>query len=270
MRVLAAVLVWTECLFLLPAEGAAEDKVTEVRGEILEKAVLTVVYDNVVYDSNYASAHGFACAVRVSGPEGSRALLFDTGGDFQTLSYNLRFSGWEISEFEALVISHCHYDHTGGLEGVVQQNPRLPVYLPGTGMHGHTAAGHSLENAHESGRDPERIFPGVWSTGVLQGSVDEQSLVILTEKGVVLITGCAHPGIVRIVKTVQERFGREIYLVMGGFHRPPRSAAVELRRLGVQHAAPSHCTGAAATSALREAFGDGFIKSGVGRTVTVE
>jgi 7,8-dihydropterin-6-yl-methyl-4-(beta-D-ribofuranosyl)aminobenzene 5'-phosphate synthase len=237
--------------------------------ELLNSATLTVVYDNLVYDDQYRTSHGFACIVRAEGGEGTSTLLFDTGGDFPTLAHNVSRAGCDFTDFDAVVISHDHYDHAGGLEGVLEKHPSVPVYLPGLGRSRHVGENRVIENPIQVDQEPRRIAYGIWSGGVLEGRMNEQSLALFTPRGVVLVTGCAHPGIVRIARTVKERSGAEVYLVAGGFHRPPASAARELLELGVRYAAPSHCTGEESTLAIKKAFGEGYIPSGAGRVLSI-
>lgn len=90
-----------------------------------------------------------------------------------------------------------------------------------------------------------------------------------------MITGCAHPGIVDIVRRAQELRGRGVYLVLGGFHLGGRSAAeitgivADFQRLGVQKVAPCHCSGDAARRLFGEAYGEDFVLAGVGSRLEV-
>ncbi len=231
-----------------------------MEGEVLDRVTIRVVYDNVSYDSSFRTGFGFACLIEGESEEGEFHLLFDTGGDFRTLGGNLERADADIHELDAVVISHNHFDHTGGLGGLIRRIPEVPVFLPNGG---------SQKNPHRASGKPDRIREGIYTTGLLGTSIREQSLVLNTVKGLVVITGCAHPGIVHIVETVMQRFEGNIYLVMGGFHHPPASSAVRLRELGVAKAAPSHCTGSSGIDTFRSVFQEDFISSGVGRVITI-
>jgi 7,8-dihydropterin-6-yl-methyl-4-(beta-D-ribofuranosyl)aminobenzene 5'-phosphate synthase len=104
-------------------------------------------------------------------------------------------------------------------------------------------------------------------------AIIEQSLVIETSEGLVVITGCAHPGIVGIVSAAAE--GGDIGLVIGGFHLKDDSATeideviADLQALGVKRVAPTHCTGDEARERFRAVFGDGFVPVGVGSVVRI-
>ena len=124
-------------------------------------------------------------------------------------------------------------------------------------------------------RAPQEIFEDVFTTGELDNGVKEQSLLIKTSKGLVVITGCAHPGVVNIVKRAKEIAGDKIYLLVGGFHLlgafPSQIdyIAQSLRKLGVERVAPCHCSGAEARKLLTDYFGEACIDFGVGREIII-
>ena len=96
-----------------------------------------------------------------------------------------------------------------------------------------------------------------------------------TDKGLVVITGCAHPNVTDMAQHAKAYLGKDIYLLMGGFHLVANSdAAIEaivtqLQTLGVQKIAPSHCTGEKAISMFRAAWGNNFIDGGLGAVIEV-
>jgi 7,8-dihydropterin-6-yl-methyl-4-(beta-D-ribofuranosyl)aminobenzene 5'-phosphate synthase len=119
--------------------------------------------------------------------------------------------------------------------------------------------------------DPMEILPGIHTTGELGSSIREQALVVETEQGLVVVTGCAHPGVVEIVRRAKELVDGEVALVMGGFHLGDASEEqidniiADFRELGVQQVAPSHCTGDIARNMFAEAFGDNCTLPGIGQ-----
>jgi 7,8-dihydropterin-6-yl-methyl-4-(beta-D-ribofuranosyl)aminobenzene 5'-phosphate synthase len=121
---------------------------------------------------------------------------------------------------------------------------------------------------------PAEIAEHVFTTGELGGSPPEQSLVIQTSRGRIVMTGCAHPGIVEIVR--QAKVHGEVYMIVGGFHLGGRSVAEiqaiigQLRGLGVQRAAPCHCTGEEAIRLFEDEFGPDFVRAGVGAVISVQ
>jgi len=112
------------------------------------------------------------------------------------------------------------------------------------------------------------IAEHIRTTGELGTAIVEQALIIETDKGLIVVTGCAHPGIVEMVQKAKS-YG-DVYLVMGGFHladkstREVEAVIAELKRSGVHQVAPSHCTGEKAIEQFKAAFGTGFIQAGAG------
>jgi len=231
--------------------------------------VVTIVYDNKPSRKGMETAWGFSCLVE--GME--KTVLFDTGGDAKVLLSNMGRLGIVPREIDAVVVSHIHDDHTGGLYALLAENRQLFAYLPDS------FPKSFFRDVKRSGatviavREPLKICDRVYSTGELGDSLREQSLVVATGRGGVVITGCAHPGIERIVRTVKERFGGEIFLVLGGFHlaakgkREMDEVIAAMKALGVRYVAPCHCTGDAARKRLREAFGPCFIEAGAGKVI---
>jgi 7,8-dihydropterin-6-yl-methyl-4-(beta-D-ribofuranosyl)aminobenzene 5'-phosphate synthase len=118
----------------------------------------------------------------------------------------------------------------------------------------------------------ERIF----TTGEISGAIPEQAIAIEIDQGVVILTGCAHPGIVTIVEHIQDMFGKPVYLVLGGFHLKDKSpdeisAIVQaFRRLKVERAGPCHCTGEQAIAAFAKEYGENFVQIGTGTIIEIE
>jgi 7,8-dihydropterin-6-yl-methyl-4-(beta-D-ribofuranosyl)aminobenzene 5'-phosphate synthase len=232
---------------------------------------ITILYNNIAYDSRLTTAWGFSALVEIP----DHTLLFDTGGDAPTLLNNMQILDVETAAIESVVLSHAHGDHTGGLEGLLAVGMQPTVHLlPSFPRDVKDSVRRFTTVAEvESGQS---LATEIFTTGEMGTSIPEQALVLRTSMGLVVITGCAHPGIVQIVERAQALFGNPIYLVMGGFHLGDHSAAQieaivqSFRRLGVLHVAPSHCTGDQAIEAFRHEYGDDFIEAGAGRVIVIE
>lgn len=234
--------------------------------------VATIVYDNNRYDRRLTPAWGFSCVV--TAPE--KTILFDTGGDGGILLDNMKKLCIRPSEVDVIVLSHIHGDHTGGLQEFLRHNSQVTVYLPSsfpTQIKRHIRSfGAEVKNVHE----PEELFEAAITTGELNGGVEEQSLLVKVSGVVCLITGCAHPGIINITKKAKETVGKEVYLVMGGFHlgglfsSQISYVAESLHRLGVQKVAPCHCSGDTARRLFKDYFGKNYSDSGVGKQITIK
>jgi 7,8-dihydropterin-6-yl-methyl-4-(beta-D-ribofuranosyl)aminobenzene 5'-phosphate synthase len=228
---------------------------------------IATVFDNYAADPRLTTSWGFAAAVIAA----DTAVLFDTGADGSILLANMTRIKLDPKAIQAVVISHIHQDHLGGLEGFLAANGDVTVYIPAAFPDSVRrmirATGAGLRDVTR----PTDLAPDIFTIGPLGNGLDEQALVVETEEGLVIITGCAHPGIVRIVEAAHaHRSGQPIALVMGGFHLKSASASEiariiqAFRRLGVKKVAPSHCTGDAARSHFREAYGADFVEGGVG------
>jgi len=228
---------------------------------------ITVVYDNKTLDPDLSPAWGFSCLV-------DDDLLLDTGGDGPRLLSNMVQMGLDIGGIKTAVLSHAHGDHTGGLGGIMAVNKNLTVYLPRSfsiGFKEQVKARARVVEVHE----PMEIAEGIYTTGEMGRGLVEQALVLVTNQGLAVITGCAHPGIVRIVKKAKEVVSGEVYLVMGGFHlggastKAIKGIIADFRRLGVQKVAPCHCTGDRAIGMFAAEYGEDFIEIGAGKVLEV-
>ncbi len=230
---------------------------------------LTVVYDSDAYSPGLKTAWGFGCFIE--GME--RTILFDTGGDAPTLLANMRALEIDPQQVEVVVLSHIHSDHTGGLEGFLDHNAQVTVWAPASFPQRFdrvvTREGADLVSVHE----PQSICQGVYSTGEMGRSIMEQGLVLDTERGVVVITGCAHPGIADMVARAHEVVEGELLLVVGGFHlgsashQRIESIISRFRDMGVQYVGPTHCSGETAKGLFKEEYGENYLDVGVGREI---
>lgn len=222
---------------------------------------LTILYDNQSIDEKFQSGWGFSCLV-------GDDILFDTGEAPEPLFRNMRYLGVRPADVRAVVISHNHWDHTGGLWELLKRNPGLDVYAcPGFGLEFRdkvvTFNGRLIESVS---------FRKIFSTGAVTGEIParykgapmpEQALIVESARGLAVVTGCSHPGIVRIVEAVKREFpARPITHVLGGFHlmdksvREIRSVVGRMHALGVQSVGPTHCTGNQAKRIFQETYGD--------------
>jgi 7,8-dihydropterin-6-yl-methyl-4-(beta-D-ribofuranosyl)aminobenzene 5'-phosphate synthase len=232
---------------------------------------ITIVYDNNTYDPRLRTAWGFSCLIEYRG----QVILFDTGGDSPTLLANMDTLGIDPGQIEAVVLSHIHGDHTGGLSGLLPMaGDGLTVFVPQSFPARFKDAVRTraqLVEVHE----PREVGQEVYTTGEMGTGIIEQSLAVRTDQGLVVITGCAHPGIVDIVRKAKALSDDEVYLVLGGFHLGGKSRKQiegilsEFRRLGVQKAAPCHCTGEQAIHMFHQEYGEDFIQAGAGKVIHI-
>ena len=230
---------------------------------------LTILYDSTITDSRLTPDWGFAVLVEY----GSHTLLFDTGTNGSILLENMRQLNVDPKSIEAVILSHEHDDHIGGLKGLLEAGFRPKVYAP-------AAFGDSFKQMVRNQTelvevtDALEIIPGVHTTRPV-GSIIELALVLETRDGSVVITGCAHPGVAEMIRQAQAVVSGKIALLVGGFHLYQTSKdelpsiISEVHQLGVDKVLPAHCTGEEATALFRTEYGENFIEGGVGRTVTL-
>jgi 7,8-dihydropterin-6-yl-methyl-4-(beta-D-ribofuranosyl)aminobenzene 5'-phosphate synthase len=264
---------------------------------------------------------GFSALVRVTVRGREHTLLFDTGVSPNGMVENMRRLGISPADIEAIVLSHGHWDHVTGMEGLVRElgRSRLPVMihpefwarrrilfpgldpaeLPATSR----AALEDLGFAIVEERQPSFLLDGAvlitgevdrttpFETGfqgheALRGDawepdpliLDDQALIVrLCDRGLVVLSGCGHAGIVNTVRYARRLTGEDaVAAIIGGFHlsgpmfQPIIEPTVDaLADLSPALVVPAHCTGWRAVHRLAARFPDGFVMSAVGTTITL-
>jgi len=233
---------------------------------------ITTVYDNYQVNSGLTTAWGFGCVIRTA----EKGILFDTGGDSSILLGNMEKMSINPGDIDIVVISHIHGDHVGGLDGFLERNGKVKVYVPASFPDSLREKIKSRGAEYQDVTVSMKICDGVYTTGEMGTSIKEQSLVLNTGEGLVVITGCAHPGVVSIAEKARQMLpDKSIYLVMGGFHLSGASDAqlkgiIEgFRDLGVQKVAPSHCSGDRCRELFRQEYGENYVEGGAGKTIAL-
>jgi len=230
-------------------------------------ATISILYDNRA-GAGLWPGWGFSARLCVK----QEVVLFDTGADKLVFEHNAQALDFRLRSVTALALSHEHCDHIGAVSAVLHKG--LHLYVPVA-----FAKRFAGERRHEIGltgvRGPTQIVAGVQSIGQFGRKIPEQALVVDGEEGPSLITGCAHEGIVNVVRLAMEAAQRPLDLVLGGFHlyraeeADVRRTANELLGLSVKRIAPCHCTGDAAIRILRDVFGSGFLDIAAGSRIDV-
>jgi len=238
---------------------------------------ITVLYNDIAGDPRLEDAHGLSCWIE--GAE--KTILFDTGGDGHLLLENMQKLGKDPKRIDMVIISHQHWDHSGGLFTLQRAAGPVKVFVPKDFPMVFVGHIEKLGGDVTLVDGPTEILPGIHSTGQmgtenLARDRREQSLVLDTTEGTAVLTGCAHPGIVDIVKRAKEMRSEKIAMALGGFHLKVLDeygvdgVIKELKDLGVEKMAASHCTGELDGPQLgmfERAWANDFIPFGCGVTV---
>lgn len=202
---------------------------------------------------------------------GGQKLLFDTGLKGDELLQNLEMLDVNPKDIKKIVISHNHHDHTGGLEELLKANRNnIDLYFPNVP---NNLSKEMLDMCREKifvDKNQEIIDHIVYSSGLIGRRIKEQSLCISSAKGFIVLTGCAHPGIIAILKEVKRQFNKNIYAVLGGFHmefHPPFISSIMIKiikNMGVKKIGPSHCTGKSALKNFKRIYKEDFIELNLG------
>lgn len=269
---------------------------------------ITVLYDAFGKTSNMQKDWGFSAYIEYGG----KRILFDTGNNAEIFAHNVKAKGIDLTKLDFAVVSHRHGDHTSGLNHLMTVNPSVKIYAPkeNFGVFGAALPGtfykrdESLpaEMRYFDGKPPETLrFGSAWPQGnftwvtetteiapgfhliLLKGpwgvdlDVMEISLAIDTPDGIVLVVGCSHPTLEKIVEAAAKAINdKPIHLVFGGTHLLPAKPD-DIRRIAtslsdnwkVAWIAPVHCTGEPAFALLKKHFGDRYLYAGLGTTLTL-
>ena len=209
---------------------------------------ITLIYDNKVWKEGFRADWGFSCLIEAYG----KKILFDTGANGTILLDNMKTLNIEPTMVDDIFISHAHWDHTGGLPDFLKINP-AKVYIPSS-----CRKPYGAKEVIKI-KEPLKIDENIFSTGELMGI--EQSLVVKTEKGLVVIVGCSHPGVKNILKAASQ-FG-EIYALIGGLHG---FSDFDLLR-DLEFICPTHCT--QFKSEIKSLYPEKYVKGGVGKVIEI-
>lgn len=279
--------------FVLTFSAAAKDRVT-------------ILYDAFSDSKDVTKDWGFSALIEHDG----KRILFDTGNNASIFEHNVKSLGVDLTKLDFVVISHRHTDHSTGLKYVLKINPTVTVYAPKEGF---TQFGGSLPPAflrpvtalpqkmrYFDGDYPDNlpegklyeggnfqlidaqteVGPGIFLIATVSknpGTLElhELSLAIKQPQGLMLVVGCAHPGIEEILRAatpIDSRF----HILFGGLHlvSTPEdqidALVAELKnKWKLERIAPGHCTGEPAFLRLQKTYGENYYYAGAGSRLDV-
>jgi len=230
-----------------------------------------VIYDNYVSVEGMKADWGYS--IYIEGLE--KEILFDTGTKPEIFEENFKKLGIDAGKIDYLVLSHEHYDHIGGIPAFIKMKKDIPVIIP------HSFSDKFKKQMTESGlepilvKQPAMICANLWTSGEFEYQIAEHALVMNTKKGLVVMTGCSHPGIIEMLKRIRIDFNKNIYMVFGGFHLMQKSdkemdeIISQMKSLGVVKCGATHCTGDKQINMFRDAFGENYFELGVGNEIVI-
>ena len=265
---------------------------------------VTILYDAFGRSPAMKKDWGYSALVEYAG----KRILFDTGNNPEIFAQNVKAAGVDLMKLDFVVISHRHLDHTAGLTHLLSVNPKVKIYAPkdAFGVFGSSLPskfyrrqdslpdemryfdGHPeetltfgtawLEGKFVTVDAPLEVAPGVHLISLVSETVGtkelrELSMAIETPRGMILVAGCSHPGIERIVEAAKA-IGPDVHIVFGGFHLPAatdrdiaRIAAALHDTYDVNLIAPGHCTGEPAFYRFKNTWKDRYRYAGVGSVI---
>ncbi len=277
-------------------------------GEVDSTEIVTLVEDYAGYETSFLAQHGISLLLDAKSGDVHKRILMDVGQSSEPILHNMDILGIDPTSIDMIFLSHCHYDHTKGLTGILQEikkeefpivahptifrpNYVLKPYLRYIGI----TQENSEERIKESGgrlvlvREPFELLPGVISTGEVERTtdfevstvgaynvedgklvkdqiLDDMSLIVnVRGKGLVIVTGCGHAGIINIIRHSMKITGvSRIEGLIGGFHLIEASEerieeTVEaLSKIDLGWVFSGHCTGFAASKRMSTVLGDKF------------
>ena len=238
---------------------------------ITEPVTVSVIYDNYVHTKGMTADWGYSILI-----EGlAKSVLFDTGTRPAIFKFNFSKMDLNASEIDAVVLSHEHRDHTGGIYAFAEMKTGIPVIMPHDFQESFKRDMTGLGLKPLMVREPAAICDNLYTSGLFDFPLSEQALVLDTRKGLVVMTGCSHPGIVNMLKDIRSSFNKNVYMVFGGFHLMDKTddemdtIIAAMKSLGVVMCGATHCTGERQINLIREKFGDGFVELGAGNIVVI-
>ena len=243
---------------------SSSEKETLSIGEV-DYAKLYVLVDNHEFDG-LSSPWGISMLLETP----DSIILFDAGPSPEALERNSHKLGIDLSKLDFAVASHEHGDHIGGFSYIASLTKGLTVYIP-KGMAEYSKSGlRGLGLNLVEVEETRTVAEGVAVVGELSGPPWEQALAINVKGlGLIVLVGCSHPGVDRIVEKASKDLGVKPYAVIGGFHlggaseERVREIIENLKSLGVQKIYPIHCSGERIREILQreypELYGDGHV-----------
>lgn len=174
---------------------------------------IQVLYDDICAKDGYIKDFGFS--VVVYNTLTNSHVLFDAGSNGKILLHNLKAANLHPSKIDAIVISHDHFDHAGGLEAFIRFNQEFKLFVPKVAKNRYKEIFPEWDVCGVA--EKKEIDSNIFTSGVFGESIKEQALFLKTRsENLVLLVGCTHPGLESMI--LEARKSNNIEAIIGGFH----------------------------------------------------
>jgi len=231
-----------------------------------------IIFDKETIDDKYSCGWGLSYLI-------NDKTLFDTGEKSEYTLRNLEALGINIEGIERVVISHNHWDHTGGLWDLLDINKDLEIFACSDFKREFKdkLSSYNFKLVNGFLEICENIYTtGPFTVRYKDKELEEQALLLNTDKGISIVCGCSHPGVLKFVEKAKEMFPEvNIYSVFGGFHligkdnRMVKYIIDEMKKLGIENVGPAHCTGFEAANAFKKIYPENFWDIKVGTEINL-
>jgi 7,8-dihydropterin-6-yl-methyl-4-(beta-D-ribofuranosyl)aminobenzene 5'-phosphate synthase len=227
-----------------------------------------IIFDNVKYNENLQNLWGFSCLIKTE----QHNILFDTGSNGRVLLQNAKKMGIDFKDIDILFISHSHWDHIGGIDTVIEENPNITLIIP------NTLSKHFIKDLKTLVKKViiidkfTHIIDNLYSTGIMGKDMKEHSLIIEENTKLFIISGCSHSGIDNIEKTAIKNLKRDVKFIIGGFHlmySNEQEIKNTINNLTSKYITATHCTGEKGIKIAKEIYQDRFITGGAGAEIEI-
>ncbi len=217
---------------------------------------IVIVFDDKCAKNGFLTGFGFSALIFNNFTQ--NYILFDTGGNGNTLIQNINKLNIDLIKIKKIIISHDHFDHAGGLSELLRRNSKFEIYVPNDDKE-YFKRSYPESKIHGISELIE-IEKNIYSSGQLGTHLKEQALFLRNrDDKIVLIVGCTHPGLENFI--LKARKTKDIKAIIGGFHGFREFSFLE----GIDFLGPCHCT--VHIKAIQERFPNQFRKICVGNSL---